>query len=165
MFWPTNHKQFFSFRALKTHTIQCTFIKRVFIFTPVWCKTSSTNWRQIKDFYWWAALMDSKDLETVKLILLANCRCLIMATVDEDPRSRSNEIQQSCWMRAINWTHGLEGPRPKRGKLRLHLRGTFWRELVQTKKTRAKKESSWFEKQGKAQLKGLICFKWVQIGS
>ncbi len=86
--------------------------------------------------------MNSKDLETVNLIVLPNFRYLIMATFDEDPRSSSNEIEQSYRMRAINWTHGVEGPRLKRSKLRLNLHGTFWRELVQTRKTRAKQESS-----------------------
>jgi hypothetical protein len=81
--------------------------------------------------------MNSKDLETVKLILLPNFRYLIMATLDEDPRSQSNEIERSYWMRAINWTHGLRGPRWKRGKLRLNLHGTFRRELVQTKKNKS----------------------------
>jgi len=65
--------------------------------------------------------MNSKDLETVKLILLPNFRYLIMATLDEDPTSRSNEIEQSYWMRAINWTHGLEGSKTKKGQIEVKL--------------------------------------------
>ncbi len=40
----------------------------------------------------------------------------------------SNEIEQSYCQKAINWTHGLyldAGPRPKSGKLRLNLHGTW----------------------------------------
>jgi hypothetical protein len=36
----------------------------------------------------------------------------------------SNEIEQSYWMRAINWTPrplDEEGPKPKSGKFRLNL--------------------------------------------
>jgi len=39
--------------------------------------------------------------------------------------SGSNEINQTYWMRAMNWTHGLldEGPRPKSQILSLNLDG------------------------------------------
>jgi hypothetical protein len=50
----------------------------------------------------------------------------LRATSDEGPRS--NKVEQSYWLRAINWTHELlnEGPRPKkRGKSRLNLYGTI----------------------------------------
>jgi len=41
-----------------------------------------------------------------------------------------NEIEQTNWMIAINWTHSLlhEDPRPKSGKSRLNLRGTIREE-------------------------------------
>jgi hypothetical protein len=64
-----------------------------------------------------------------------------MATLDEDPRSRSNEIEKSYQMRAIKldpWPRRVQDP--KGAKLRLNLHGTFWRELVQTKKKNKKQE-------------------------
>jgi hypothetical protein len=62
---------------------------------------------------------------------------------------RSNEIEQSYWMRAINLTLWPldKGPRPKSGKSRLNLHGTISEGKsidLQTpkKKNSAKKESS-----------------------
>jgi hypothetical protein len=39
----------------------------------------------------------------------------------------SNEIEQSYWMRVINWTHSLldKDQRPKSGKLRINLHDTI----------------------------------------
>jgi hypothetical protein len=61
---------------------------------------------------------------------------------------RSNEIEQSYWMRAINLTLWPldKGPRPKSGKFRLNLRGTILEgksiDLQTQKKNSTKKESS-----------------------
>ncbi len=47
---------------------------------------------------------------------------MLRATLHEGPRS--DKIEQSYWMRAIDWALD-EGPRPKTGKSRLNLHGTI----------------------------------------
>jgi hypothetical protein len=67
---------------------------------------------------------------------------MLRATLDEGPRS--DKIEQSYWMRTINWSLD-EGPRPKTGKSRLNLHGTILEGKsigLNQKKHRAKMESS-----------------------
>jgi hypothetical protein len=67
---------------------------------------------------------------------------MLRATLDEDPRS--DKIEQSYWMRAIDWSLD-EGPRPKAGKSRLNLHGTILEGKsigLNQKNTELKKESS-----------------------
>jgi hypothetical protein len=87
----------------------------------------------------------------------------------------SNEIKQFYWLRAINWTHDFRlGSKTKKWQIKAKPKWDhFGREITWFKlKNGSLKESSWFgEPRWKLgskvviQLKDLICFNSVQIGS
>jgi hypothetical protein len=99
---------------------------------------------------------------------------LLRVTLDEGPRSRYQWTQVILLLKSFKLVprHSDKGARPKSGKLRLNLHGTWFGGKINRfrPKNSAKRELLiWRTKnqardQGTIQLKDSICFKLVQIG-
>jgi hypothetical protein len=102
-------------------------------------------------------------------LLVVSMLYSIRTTSEEGPRSIENgAMEQSYWMRALNWSHGLYmrvQDRRVANQVRINLHGPMLERKPKEEELMIWRTKMQARVQDKVQLKDSICFKWVQIGS